>query len=168
LPRVAKTEAEHFLDGTKPQTKPPAPSAVKAGRPKYPRQMSPVARSEFKRACALLGQRGHLTPADYGVLFVYSEIFARWLSAKQKLGDELEVTTTIMDSHGDPHEKKVLNPLLDVVTSCERQLLALQKTLGLTPDARDKVKKAAPGGEVVTFRPGSLGAFLQREGKLND
>lgn len=165
MARLAKTEAEHFLHGTKPQTKPLAPSAVKAGRPKYPRHLSPVARSEFKRACALLEQRGHLTPADYGVLFIYSEIFARWLSAKQKLGDELEVTTTIVDSHGEPHEKKVLNPLLDVVTSCERQLLALQKTLGLTPDARDKVKRAAPGGEVVQFKPGSLGAYLQENKK---
>jgi P27 family predicted phage terminase small subunit len=166
VPRAAKTEAEHFLDGTKPQTKPVAGSVIKAGRPKFPRYLSPVARAEFKRACALLEQRGHLTPADAGVLFVYSEIFARWVLAKNKLGDELEVSITVLDSSGVAHEKKALNPLLDVVTSCERQLLSLQKSLGLTPGDRDKVKKAAPGGDVITFRPGSVGAMLQAEGKI--
>jgi P27 family predicted phage terminase small subunit len=121
----------------------------------------------MKRAALLIEQRGHLTPADAGVLAVYATIYARWVAATAKLDAEgLMLTVTVTDSNGTQFERQIKHPLLDVAVSCERQLLSLQKSLGLTPNDRDKVRKAAPSGDVITFRPGSVGARLQAEGKI--
>jgi P27 family predicted phage terminase small subunit len=164
--QTAKTATEHWLAGT-PSGAKPAESTVKAGRVKYPKHLSPAARTEMKRAALLIEARGHLTPADAGVLAVYGTIYSRWAACTTTLEAEgLMLTVTVTDSQGSQFEKQIKHPLLDVAVSCERQLLALQKTLGLTPGDRDKVKKAAPGGDVITFRPGSVGAMLQAEGKI--
>ena len=154
--RPAKTIRQHLLSGTVPQGKQEFKvSLYEGGRPKIPKHLSPAARREFKRGVQLLEQRGTITEGDLATLAVYAETLARWIAAKEQLGDQLMITTTIKDTHGEPVIVQRLNPLLKVVQACEGRLLALAKNLGLTPLDRDKVKptRANPDLEIV---PGSI------------
>jgi phage terminase small subunit len=53
------------------------------------------------------------------------------------------------------HIVRRLNPLLKVAEHCEGRLLALAKSLGLTPKDRDSVKPTRPNGDEEII-PGSL------------
>jgi P27 family predicted phage terminase small subunit len=139
MARQAKTIREHLLMGTVPQSKNTA-SQFKGGRPKYPKHLSRAARAEFKRNVQLLEQRGTVTPGDFAILALQAEAYARWVSAKEQLGEEYMVETTVTDNHGQVRKVRKLNPLLKVVEAAEHRLLVLSKSLGLTPVDRDKTK----------------------------
>jgi len=167
MPRPQKSEFEHELAGTRPQTVPEKPSVFRAGRPQFPQHLTPVAKREFKRAVKLLEDRGVLTQGDYTTLSIYAEVFARWIQAKGEihaLGLMVEVEVT--DNHGEAHIVRRLNPLLRVAQDCEKQLRALAKTLGLTPIDRDKVKQVAGAKTVETDPatvPGTV-AYFEKHG----
>jgi P27 family predicted phage terminase small subunit len=165
--RPAKTRRQHLLQNTLPQGKPERPSTFVGGRPKIPAHLSPVARKEFKRCVHLLEQRGTVTEGDYALLTVYSTVFARWLQAKTEIGDELMVQYTTLDSHGKQVTVRRLNPLLKIVTEAEKQLLSLVKSLGLTPDTREKVKQVGEGGDPEIVVPGTV-AYLIAQAQLED
>jgi P27 family predicted phage terminase small subunit len=156
MARASKTIRQHLLEGSVPQTKPERPSVFVGGRPKFPRHLSPAARAEFKRCVQLLEKRGTVTPGDAAALAVYAEVFARWIQAKREIGESLMIETEFTDNHGVAHVVKRLNPLLKVAQNCEARLLALAKTLGLTPVDREKAKPTRPGGGKLEVIPGSL------------
>jgi P27 family predicted phage terminase small subunit len=154
MPR--KNEKVHWLEGTKSRVK--DTPGFKAGRPKFPKHLCPAARAEFKRCVGLLEERGTITPGDVTILAVYSEVFSRWVQAKQSIGNELMVTTTILDPHGKEILVQRLNPLLRVAESCEAKLVTLASKLGLTPvdRARSKQTEIEPKDEPVptySFEP---------------
>lgn len=138
--RPVKSERDHALQGTVSQSKSRLDSKFAGGRPKVPRHLPPEARSKYKRAVHFLERRGTLTEADYGTLTVYATVFSRWLQAKSELGKSLLIETVVTDNNGIAHTTKRLNPLLKVVDACEGKLLAMSKSLGLTPVDRDRVR----------------------------
>lgn len=150
-----KSQYEHYVEGTQSQAKPPAPSSFIGGRPKCPKHLSPIARKEFRRCVLLLEKRRTITPGDADALAVYAEIFARWMAAKQQMGDDLIITTTITDNHGDAHEVERVNPLLKIIQQSEARLVSIARTLGFTPTDREKAKptKHSDSEEII---PGSL------------
>jgi P27 family predicted phage terminase small subunit len=156
MSQPAKTIRQHLLEGTVPQGKLPQPSAFTGGRPKFPKHLSPVARTEFKRCVQLLEERGTVTPGDYATLAVYAEVVARWVQAKREIGDELMVTTTVTDNNGTPRTVTRLNPLLKVAQNCESRMLSLVKELGLTPVTRDKAKPTRPSEAESEAQPGTV------------
>ena len=155
--RPRKTDAEHFLAGTKSQAKPVTASPILGGRPHCPAHLSPVARKEFKRAARLMSDRQVLTPGDAALLSLYSEVYARWIQAKAEIGERLMITITVLDHNGAPIHKDVLHPLLKVVQACESRLAQVAKELSLTPLSRDKARptSASAARDIV---PGSIGA----------
>jgi P27 family predicted phage terminase small subunit len=155
MPR--KNTAQHFLEGTKAH--PPALGAptFQGGRPKLPKHLCPAARAEMKRCIKLLEARGTLTEGDVTVLSVYAEIFSRWVLAKQAIGVELLIKTTIVDPHGKMTVVERLNPLLKVVDACEAKLVALAAKLGLTPVDRARSKQTDNSAEKNGIVPGSIG-----------
>lgn len=164
--RPKKSEFEHQLHGTVSQSKPPAPSVFTGGRPKYPKHLSPAARSEFKRCVRLLEARGTVTEGDVATLAVYAELLARWIQCKAEIGRELMVETVVLDNNGMPHHQRKLNPLLKIAATCETRLLALAKSLGLTPIDRDKVKKTKDGATAEKYAEGSIG-YMREHGQLD-
>ena len=166
MPTPRKSDADHFLHGTVSQAKTDKPSQFAGGRPKFPKHLSPAARSEFKRAVQLLEQRRTLTPGDYATLTVYSEVFARWIQAKKEIGDALMIETQVTDNNGNLRTVTRLNPLIKVAEACESRLLALTKSLGLTPVDRDKARTTSgvAKNEVI---PGSMADLMPEllEGK---
>jgi P27 family predicted phage terminase small subunit len=153
--RPAKTIRQHLLHGSVPQGKPEKASVYSGGRPKIPSHLSPAARTEFKRACKILLDRGTSTPGDFVTLAVYSEVYARWIQAKQEIGDELMIETAVTDNNGTLRTVRRLNPLLKVAEACESRMLNLAKALGLTPMDREKVKQAAVNADEEIV-PGSI------------
>lgn len=164
MPR--KSESDHILQGTRSQALPDKPSLYRAGRPKIPKHLSRVARAEFKRVVGLLEQRGTITPGDAAMVAVLSEVYARWIKAKAEIDETgLMVETTIKDTHGEPVLVRRLNPLLKIVSDCERQIKNLTQQLGLTPATRDRVKPAVGGGQEPDPEniPGTL-AYIIKHG----
>jgi len=116
---------------------------VPTSRPKPPKHLSPEAVLEFKRVSKILAERRTETTGDFSILGVYAEVYSRWVSAKRTLADQgLEIECTLLDSNGQAHVNRKLNPMLKVVESCETKLLSLLKSLGLTPNSRETVKPA--------------------------
>jgi P27 family predicted phage terminase small subunit len=154
--RPAKTIRQHLLEGTVPQGKPDRPSNFVGGRPRFPKHLCLEAKCEFKRVCQLLEARRTLTAGDFATLAVYAEVFARWIQAKAAIGKELMVEVTFTDSNGKAHTSQRLNPLLKVAENCEGRLLALAKTLGLTPVDREKAKPTKDIPDSDELVPGTL------------
>lgn len=140
--RPAKTPEQHALEGTR--VRPTRVSVVASGRPRIPSHLSKVERAEFKRCVQLLEKRGTVTPGDLTALAVYAAIYARWVQAKRELGVDIMVETTVMDNSGAAHQVRRVNPLVKIVSDAERQILAMTRALGLTPDTREKIRPAAP------------------------
>jgi len=158
--RPAKTEHQHFVEGTTSKAAKALESVYEGGRPKIPGHLSPVARSEFKRACKILLDRGTATSGDFATLAVYAEVYARWIAAKQQLGTEFIVVTQTTDNNGKLNTVERPNPLIKVVEAAEARLLALAKSLGLTPDTRDRVRKTKTTKEAEQVNP--MDAFMAR------
>jgi P27 family predicted phage terminase small subunit len=160
MARPAKTAQQHFIEGTVSKAAKALESVYEGGRPKIPGHLSPVARTEFKRACKILLDRATATPGDFVVLSLYAEVYARWVAAKKQLGDEFIVVTTVTDNHGKEHTVERPTPLIKVVENAESKMLALAKSLGLTPDARDRVRKTKGRAENAPVDP--MVAFMNR------
>jgi len=161
MAKPRKTEQQHFVEGTKSKATQALESVYEAGRTKIPGHLSPAARAEFKRACKILVERGTATEGDFATLAVYAEVYARWVSAKKQLGNDFLVLMTIKDTNGVPKQVERPSPLLKVVETCEARLLTLAKSLGLTPDARDRVRKTRGKQEDAPVDP--MEAFLNRQ-----
>jgi P27 family predicted phage terminase small subunit len=144
MPR--KSEKEHWLEGTKAHTG-PRPSEFAGGRPRVPKNLSPVARKAYKRAVQLLENRRTLTPSDETTLEIYARTYALWVHASEQLGDKLIVETTVLDSNGAPHTVKKVNQLLKIVDSLTARVHALAKSLGLTQVDLNRCKPVAAVGD---------------------
>lgn len=144
MPRLAKTDQQHFLQGTVSQVgrsnTAQSPSKYEGGRPKIPSHLGKLARAEFKHVCRELESRRTLTSGDRTTIAVLAECYERWVTAKQELGSEYTITASVKDKDGNVVQSVKANPLLKVVEVCEARILSLQSALGLTPMARDKVR----------------------------
>jgi P27 family predicted phage terminase small subunit len=139
--RPAKSVHEHELHGTKRQVK--EPSGFVGGRPKYPKHLSPDAKKAYKHAVALLEARHTLTEGEESLLAVYATVYARWIEAKSELVGKLFVQIPLLDSNGQVHFVERPNPRLKIASECETKLLAITKTLGLSPTDRERSKPTA-------------------------
>lgn len=148
MPRPAKTEQQHHLEGTVSQVgrskTTQAASRYAGGRPQIPQHLDKLARSEFKKVCHELEHRKTLTSGDRTTIAVLAECYSRWVTAKKELATNYTITVTITDKHGNVITTVKANPLLKVVEVCEARILSLQSALGLTPQARDKVRPTQP------------------------
>jgi P27 family predicted phage terminase small subunit len=155
-----KTAHEHFVEGTTSKAKTGVESVYVGGRPKIPGHLSAAARSEFKRACKILLERGTATPGDFVTLALYAEVYARWVESKKQLGFEFIVTTKVTDNNGNLRTVDRPNPLIKVVETAEGRLHSLARTLGLTPGDRDKVRKTKTADDAKPANP--MDEFMAR------
>ena len=141
MARPALTEAEAALKGVASKAK-VVPLVLVGGRPKCPRTLSKAARKEWLAVVKLLETRSTLDPGAGPTLELYATTKARWLECMARLDKEgLMVTVTKATSKGDLYDIEAENPVLEIAQACEAALQQLTKTLGIAPDAREKVKK---------------------------
>jgi P27 family predicted phage terminase small subunit len=136
------SDAEHKLKGTRATRAADHGQDIPAGRPKFPKGISAEAKRVFKRLCGLLEQRRALTHGDGELLRLYSILYTRHETAMSKLLVEGEICKyTRLDSNGTAHDQEKPNLWLKVAETCERNMVACLDRMGLTPNARAKVKQ---------------------------
>jgi P27 family predicted phage terminase small subunit len=147
-------------DAKRDRSKKPEESAVTAGRPKMPAEFKDDAhvleRGFWKAACSLLAAKGTLSKTDAPTLRLFADISARQVEANADIKAKgLVYDEQRFSKGGDPYTVRVTNPNVKIVTDCERQLLQLQKELGLSSASREKVRRAKPNLADVPPVPGS-------------
>lgn len=131
--RPAKSDQEHALAGTAPHpTTVKNVSDVPPGTPKFnrlPRDERKVA----KRICGWLHRREHLTEADFELIALYAAADVRYHKFKDQLDAEGWFVQT-PDGTAD-------HPAVRHFHKAEATMLACLRDLGLTPAARDRIKR---------------------------
>jgi P27 family predicted phage terminase small subunit len=136
------SDLEHKIKGTRPTRAADHGSDIAPGRPKFPKGLTPEAKGIFKLLCRQLAERRALTAGDMQILHVFAEVHVRWANARAQVAELGEVVTdTRLDNHGTAHEVLRKNPWLTVAETCETKMHAILRDLGLTPNARSKVKQ---------------------------
>jgi P27 family predicted phage terminase small subunit len=169
MARPQLSDALHALKGTKPKPNQRGErdreSVVTSGRPRCPAHVKsdPVAFAAFKDAVRILKKRRTVSAGDAPTLAVYAVVYSKWVKATADVnerGFEVEVERT--NKAGEIYTATVPNVAVRVATDCERQLLQLAKSLGLTPDSREKIKptKASEKDSSYQPEPGTVGAEL--------
>ena len=141
---------------------------VPSGKPKMPNSVKeiPEAVEAWKGAVKILKERGALTRGDGPALTVFALCQARYLKATadvEKRGFEIEVERG--DKKGERYTTSTPNPSLQIISQCERQLLALAVRLGMTPKDRSGIRPAKP--KTPKPKPNDesiLDAYLRKEG----
>lgn len=163
MPTPRKSLERHELDGTKPHYEvTPKPDQLVAGRPRFPKGITPDAKSLYKRLCKQLAERRALTEADEYLLTLAVSIWDRRARAQAKLLEEGEIKLyTRLDNNGIAHEMEKPNLWLKVAAESEKQLVAILDRLGLTPLAGSKIKKTrAPQSSLEQMPEGSVGWMI--------
>lgn len=149
--RITAADLEDTEPGALPASRPKCPASVKA---------DPEAKAAWNEAVKTLESRGTLTRGDASTLTVFALCTSRYLKANADVtarGFEVEVVR--VNKKGEEYSTSVPNPSLRILDACERQLLALQKTLGMTPADRTKVKRTKPRETPKTKENATLLAF---------
>lgn len=142
--RPRKPLAEHKLAGTRPNYS-DEQSQFPAGRPKMPKDLSPVAQAEWKRLFKELGKRGTMTRVDSSAAEVYVRLFADWRAFEDELEENGRmIDEPILDKDGNAHTRRVLNPAAKMAIQLGNAVRQYQKEFSATPASREKAKPAAP------------------------
>lgn len=135
-------DTEHKLKGTRPTRAADNGQDIPAGRPKFPKGISSDAKRVFKRLCNLLENRRALTHGDGELLRMYSLLYTRHEKALAKLDEEGEIKIYFrLNNNGESVPAEKPNLWLKVAETCERNMVACLDRMGLTPNARAKVKQ---------------------------
>lgn len=121
--------------------RPPLKEArFEAGTPEMPSHLTAAERTVWARVVALLEARGTLTQADGFVIEKYCALYVRWRAEQTALNSEgtmIEKLTRVGRNDYGVYVSAP-NPRLKIVQATEKQLLALDRELGLTPRHRGK------------------------------
>jgi P27 family predicted phage terminase small subunit len=147
--RPRTPDAIHKLQGTKPHpSTAKTQSDIPAARPKMPSHLSPEARKAWHGLVKLLEERGTLSRADSMCLSIWAETQARWIAAKAELAAHgIVIEVTVLDSNGAAVITRKPNHALRTVEQCEKNLRAMAREFGCTPQSRERVKPAKPPAE---------------------
>jgi len=135
---------------------PLAEKGFEAGVPATPEHLGDDEKRVWDRVVALLSARGTLTEADGFAIERYATLYVRWRNELRELdaeGTVIETVRALGKDHLGVHAR-VANPRLKIVQATERQLLALEMELGLTPRHRGepgKTRKELNVNDLLTF-----------------
>jgi P27 family predicted phage terminase small subunit len=154
----------HRIRGTRPtRAKPEQPSNVSAGRPRMPKHLCPAAVAVWKDTVRIMRRRGILSADCAPTLAVFAEVSATWELAKADVlarGQIIEETRT--KKNGETYTVEAVNPSCFLQSEAEKKLLSLTKALGLSPDARQKVKTVKEKPELVPANNSFSDRFANR------
>jgi P27 family predicted phage terminase small subunit len=168
-----KSEEWHKLAGSekdarRDRSKSAGDATTQGGRPRMPKTVKadPVACAAFRNAVRLLRARRTLSPGDAPTLEVYAQVYSRWQLALADIRARgMEIAVEQVFKGGSTTTMKP-NPSVAVAEKAESRLLALTKSLGLTPADREKVKKVKPTEAEQIAKPGSaLAQFPEMFGR---
>lgn len=109
-----------------------------------------VAADEWHRVTSLLFDEGAIAELDRAVLALYCSAYARWTHATAKLAET--GGPLVANERGEPQQ----NPWLAIARAAARELHQAAEPLGLSPAARNKVKRPGASSPAVA----ALDAFI--------
>jgi len=157
-------EATAKLRGTR-VTRALPPQGFQAGRPKKPEHLNAIASAKWDELCKMLRQRGQLTKGDANILELFATGYSRWRACNDAIErDGVMITTTVLDNCGEPHQKQIVNPLIQKAAQLENSLRAILVQLSATPVSRERTKRLTPAPpRNATPQPGSVAYALLEE-----
>lgn len=126
----------HQLHGTESQRKTSRESMHTGGKPRRPKNLSPVALEKWKEIVRFLAKRRTITPADGPLIELAAEGFARW----RMLVDDIQKRGIYVQGE----DGEIINPSIKYANQAENCLRAALKELGITPSSRERAKPIAP------------------------
>jgi phage terminase small subunit len=151
---------------------------VSAGRPRMPKDLSPLEVAHWKAAARVMKQRGTLSKGDGEALELWARTKARYSRSSKALAEEGDIITeTRFSKSGTEYTVRVPNPHLKIVEQCERALQAMASKLGLNPLDRSKVRatrdsspteKKSKKWSPDQIVPGSIGEYMYKNGMLDE
>lgn len=154
----------HALKGTRATRAVVRESGFTKGKPKMPRDLSPVAAEEWKRIVKQLMARGTSTRLDASALEAYCRNFAMWRSCMAEAETKPMVDET--DEHGIV--RRVVNPAAKMATQLSHLLARYLASFSATPITREKTKPAAPPPpKKDSIIPGSVEDLQKQLAEIN-
>jgi P27 family predicted phage terminase small subunit len=137
---------------------------ITSGRPRCPAHVkqNSVALASWKDAVRIMKKQRTLSAGAGPTLAVYAVVYSKWVKATDDVDNRGQIlTVTRTTKSGEPYEVEEENPSVKIQTNSERQLLALTKSLGLSPDTREKVRPTRGGATGKReLAPDSMGAMF--------
>src|SRR5215472_9901941 len=160
--RPRLSDAHHALAGTRPtRAKVETESAIVSGRPRAPKHLSEEALTYWRDAMRLMRKRGALTPGDAPSLELFALVKEQMMQASRDVAKRGQIITeTKPTKSGSTYEVETLNPSVRIFNECSRQMLMLAKSLGLSPDSREKVKPPKAKAKDEPPKKGSVAELL--------
>ena len=118
------------------RTTEPRPQPVR-GIPDPPSWLATEAKAEWKRVTPELNRLGLLAKIDRAVLAIYCDAWSKWVTASRRLESD---GLTAKGARGHTMKSAVWQLYRDAGT----QVAALAKELGLSPNARGRMKAPDP------------------------
>ena len=110
---------------------------VKTAIPTCPRELSPVAKREWKRVARVLAEMGLLSTIDRAALAGYCQAWATWIDAQAAL----QKHGVIMKS---PNGYPMQSPYLAVANKAFEQMRLMLAEFGMSPSSRTRVHANPP------------------------
>lgn len=104
----------------------------RAAAPRVPPHLAAEARACWKRTVRILSAANLMTVADQGILALYCQAWARWVSAEEQVEKIGEVVKTKSGN-------LIQNPYLSVANRAMDQMLVYGRELGLSPSSRTRL-----------------------------
>ena len=133
-PPRTPTKLKLLRGETRPSRLNRAEPKPRAGRPRMPLEMSPLAKTAWRHVIREMGATGVITAVDADVLRLYCESLARYRYAAGMLERSGPLITA--GGTGARRGELVKNPLHQIVRDNALLVRALARELGLTPAAR--------------------------------
>ena len=156
----------HHLRGTRPtRAAASGDSQFKGGRPRIPKHFDDLEKECWRDIVRVLAARGILSPGDAPNIALYAEARARQLRLLKELKEKGEmVDSVVLDSNGEPHTKRIINPASKAATTLANTLRGLLKELCATVASRERAKPAAPAKrKKEDFEPGTIGWMKEQQ-----
>jgi phage terminase small subunit len=164
-PRLSDHDA--WLKGTPSKSAGARESVFAFGKPKKPKDLSPVASTEWDRVVKQLIKRKVSTALDASALESYCRTFALWRGFMIEAELNPMIDEPVLDKNGVVHQRRITNPAAKHCMALGNLLARYQREFSATPASRETARPTAPPAPPKNaVIPGSVEDLLQQRDAL--
>jgi phage terminase small subunit len=165
--RPALSDGEAWLKGSRSKSAGARESVFAFGRPKKPKDLSPVASAEWDRVVKQLIKRKVSTALDASALESYCRTFALWRGFMIEAELNPMIDEPVLDKNGVVHQRHITNPAAKHCMALGNLLARYQREFSATPASRETTRPTAPPAPPKNaVVPGSVEDLMQQRAAL--
>lgn len=138
--RPALSQDEAWLKGTRSKSVGSRESVFAFGKPKKPKDLSPVASAEWDRVVKQLIKRKVSTALDASALESYCRTFALWRGFMLEAEMNPMIDEPVLDKDGTVWKRRITNPAAKHCMALGNLLARYQREFSATPASRETAK----------------------------